>query len=194
MRVLLAVVVTVAILAVALPAVDHAGRERTARSVGSDLRELGAAAASLADGEAAVAPGRRGAHRAVTVDLPRESLTSAGVASVAVGGLPAGTDGDVAARDDRRSDVLVARLTGGDRVVVPVETDLRAGRASAPDDRALVVRDPGEHRLHLRLVVRGDRHVVVVQRQRGFMSEAAAKPGHVAGPGATSRPARGLPV
>jgi len=152
-RVVLAIALAAALVAVALPAVEEARESRQsalAREAAADLR---ASIRALVARDDPVPPGGRGARRVVTVRVP------AGDAAVRVGGRDGPSDA-VGWRAGERGGRL------------PVGVDLRiAGRASSV--AALVLRDPGRHRLVLALRERGGRRVVRVRR---FKSREATTP------------------
>lgn len=89
-RVVLAAVLTTAVLAASLPAVEDARADRTATAIDASTERLSAAGSALAfesdpTRDPAVAP-----TRAVTFSLPPPTWTTAGVRFVAVGGPPDG--------------------------------------------------------------------------------------------------------
>lgn len=127
-RVLCCAVLALALLAVALPAVEHAGEQRTASTLRDDAARLERAANALwTDDDAAV--GVVGARRRVTIRVPAASPTSAGVERVAV------VDGG-----------LRYALVGGDPVRVPVRAPIRT------PDGPVVLDGAGRHALTLSLV------------------------------------------
>lgn len=88
-RLVVAVALAVATLAVAAPAVDHARAARAADDVAAFGDRLDRAGRSLAATNDAAASGRA-ATRRVGLALPRASWTTASPAFVAVGGRPGG--------------------------------------------------------------------------------------------------------
>lgn len=163
LRAVLAVAVAVALLGVALPAVDRAAVGRGQSLLAGDVERLVRAVERLAADSDPVPPGARGARVVVALRLPRRSWTTAPVDYVTVG---AARRGD--APDGRGRDVVAYRVAGGHERTVGVAVDLRAvadGRP-APDDSPLVLRTPGRHVLALRLV-RLDGHAVVVVGRLG---------------------------
>jgi len=127
LRVVLCVALAVALLAVAVPAVENAAEGRTASALRDDAAQLERAANALFTAENA-AVGAGGARRQVTVRLPRPSWTSAGVDHVAIGG------------DFRYV------LDGGRTVRVPLRAPIRAS------GEPIVLSDAGRHILVLSLV------------------------------------------
>lgn len=75
-RYVLAVVLTVAIAAISVPAIDHAAGVNSDRQVGAAVAEIEATAVDLVDNEAVPPAGQAGAKRTITVAFPGESLTS----------------------------------------------------------------------------------------------------------------------
>jgi hypothetical protein len=149
-RVVLAVALAAALVAVALPAVEEARESRRgalARDAAADLR---ASIRSLLARDDPVPPGGRGARRIVVVRVP------AGDAAVRIG------------VREGRSDAVGWRA--GDRSGrLPVGVDVRvAGRDGGA--AGLTLRDQGHHRLRLVLRSHGGRRVVRVRR---FKSESA---------------------
>lgn len=158
LRVVVALGLAVALLAVSVPALETARSEHSDRRVSAELNELTAAIADLQAREAAVRTDRVQPRRVVTVRLPGRSWTDAGIEYVAIGGHP-----DRPAGDERTESAIVWRTTGG-RVRtrslpgVSVEAD-----TADRDDGPLVIREPGRHRLAVSLVAREHRTVVTVR-------------------------------
>ncbi len=149
LRVVFAVALATVLVATTLPAVEDARQSTAAAAVTGDAATLERAAASLlATDEDAPGPGAR---RTVTLSLPSRSWTGAGVAYVAVGGPP---DGPVVQPPERG--VVRYRVAGGRerRLLLDVPVRTRGG--------PLVLREPGPHRLVLRLTTVDGRRVVVV--------------------------------
>jgi len=69
-RYVLAVVLTAAILATAMPAVDHGSTLKTEQDVESEIATIEAAATSLVENEQLPKEGQDGPRRTVEVDLP----------------------------------------------------------------------------------------------------------------------------
>lgn len=78
-RYVLAVVLAVALLAVAAPAVDRAATQNADRQVAASVAAIDEAATSLATNEELSPPDHPDPRRVVDVALPRESLTTDGV-------------------------------------------------------------------------------------------------------------------
>lgn len=171
LRAVLAVALAVALLAASLPAVDRARRDHADSQVRGQLERLATAARTLAARNDPVPVGNAGATRTVTLRLPARGWRSAGVAYVAIGGVP----GNVTT-DTPDGDVLAWRLAGGPTRVVRVEDvavhTVADGRV-APDGRPLVVHEPGRHRVELSLVRHRGRPLVLVRR---FKSEDGTSP------------------
>lgn len=170
-RAVLSVVLATALVAASIPAVETAGREHTAATVGSELRRVERAADGLLAADDAV-PGA-GARRVVTLRLPAESWTDAGVERVTVAPADSGR-GAVTAwtvaggrRHERRHPRLPLRTPGGEPVVIR-----SAGRHrlvleldGTPADPAVTVRrftsGDGGRRSHATLATRPGRSDVV---------------------------------
>ena len=153
LRAVVAVALASALLATTLPAVETTTRERTATHVASEVDRLETAIADLrAREQAAIGPGAR---RVVAVRVPGRDWTHAGVDYLAIGGTPDG-------REPAKTETAFAwRVHGSDgdrrRVAgIPVEP-------GTCGDGALVLREPGVHRLALRLVERGGKRRILVR-------------------------------
>lgn len=149
-RVVLAAVLSVAVLGAALPAVEDARADRTATALGTDVERLSAAGTALAYGSDATRDPSVAPTRAVAFSLPAPTWTSAGVDFVAVGGSPAGP---------------------GDRPVVRYRVDGRetARRLSLPvplrtPGGPVVLRGRGDRWVTLSLRTGDDGPVLVVAR------------------------------
>lgn len=138
-RVLLAVTIAAALLAVSLPAVETVRTDRTAATMGRTAERIEATGRSLLAADEAEA----GARRVVTVSLPSASLTAAGVERFAVG--------------CRERCAVRYRLQGGAtharRLPIPLSTP----------DGAVAFSTPGPHRLGLGLARENGRRVVTVR-------------------------------
>ncbi|MFB6301443.1 MAG: hypothetical protein ABEH78_01070 [Haloferacaceae archaeon] len=153
-RVLLALLLTVALAGVAFQAIERGRIDRTATRLDAAADRLARAASLLVARDDPTASGVPGARRVVRLDLPERSLAAAPVASFAVNG----SDGAPEAGGWIRYRVAGARPT---RVRVPV--DLRT------PDGPLVYAGGGRRRFVLRLVADGGPTVVV---ERGRPAEA----------------------
>ncbi|MDQ2052730.1 hypothetical protein RBH26_20000 [Natronolimnohabitans sp. A-GB9] len=83
-RYVLAVILAVALLAIAVPAIDHAATLNTERTLDSDLAALDEAATSLAATDELSPDGHPNPQRVVTVTLPTRSMTTTGVDHVEI--------------------------------------------------------------------------------------------------------------
>jgi len=187
LRAVLAVALAVALLAASLPAVDRARRDHADSQVRGQLERLATAARALAARNDPVPVGDAGATRALTLRLPARGWRSAGVAYVAIGGVPGN-----ATTDTPDGDVLAWRLAGGPPRVVRVEgvaVHTVADDRIAPDGRPLVLRESGRHRVELSLVRHRGRPVVLVRR---FKPEDGTSPERARGVRAKRR--RGVSV
>jgi hypothetical protein len=145
-RIVVTVLLAIAILAAALPAVEHAAADRSEEQLLASVEEIDAVALDLAESEEAV-PGTEGARRTVEVTLPADGVAAAGVERFAING----TDRRYAFRVDGRP----PRERRGS---VPVRT---------LDGDPLVLRESGTHELVLALVeIEGERRVVVARLER----------------------------
>ncbi|WP_132057425.1 DUF7311 family protein [Halorussus amylolyticus] len=189
LRTVLAVALAVALVAAATSALDSARTARSERLTEAELDRIEAAAESLVSEESPAEPGTPGPRRTLTVSLPGESLTTAPVALVALGGIPGGNS----AADTDERDAFASRIDGGRHRVRRVGFDLRAavptennrGWRLAPDDGPLVLRGGETHRVVLRLV-RIDGRPTVVASARRFKSEDGTTSPHARPAGAIS--------
>lgn len=152
-RVVLAAVLAVALLGVATPAIDDAGRSSTDRRLASDLSRVASVAETLDARHDAVRPEAGPATRTVLIDVPDGGWGRA-PATVVFG---AGTD-------HRR---LEWQVESGPRRAVRVGIELRVWRNGDPTAGELRL-GPGRHRLELALVRTGAGPAVAV---RGFKSD-----------------------
>lgn len=161
LRLVLAVALAAALLAVVTPALEDARATRTERLTARELGRIESAAEALVHEESP------GARRTLTVSLPARSPTAAPLAFASLGGIPdrtaAGATSETA--DTSGWDLLAYRIAGGSTVVRRVGVDLRVvrdGETVASDSRALVLSGGETYRLTLRLVrIRGRLTVVV---------------------------------
>jgi len=145
-RVVVTVLLAIAILAAAMPAVENAAADRSEAQLRSGVESIDAAAVDLVESEEAV-PGTVGARRTVEVRIPAADVGAAGVERLAISGSDRGYEFRVEGRDE-------TEIHG----TVPVHTI---------DGEPLVLRDPGTHELVLALVeVGGDRRVVITRLER----------------------------
>lgn len=164
LRTVLAVVLAVALLAAAMPAVERARVASADAAARRTVAGLFDAVERLDRSSDAVPPDRPGARRVVGLRLPERGPGSRGVAAVAVGGVP-GRDhpraGALAEAAD--ADVVAYRVRGERYRVIRVPgVDFRIVRdcSNSPDAGPLVVED--DDRLVLRLAaVDGERVVLV---------------------------------
>lgn len=160
LRVVLAVLVAVALLGVAMPVVEEARDDRTARLLEGELTAVAESAGELAtEGElSATAPPRR----SLRVDLPADGPGTAPVEYVAVGGVP----DCKSPRDTAAGDVVAYRLSGHPPRVSHLPFDLRVPGDGhvRDDDEPLVL--AGDATLTLTLVERHGRRTVLAERGR----------------------------
>lgn len=160
-RVLLAVVLSVALLGVAMPVVEDARAERTSSSAEGELTRLSDRAVELATTEEAGPGGVP--RRVIAVSLPEAGMAATPIDYVAIGGVP---DCGMA-RDTDHGDVVAYRLQGGDVHARYVSVDLRIvtdGRVRDDGD-PLILR--GDARVSLSLVDDGADPTVLVRRDTG---------------------------
>lgn len=138
MRVVLAVAVTLALFAVAAPAVADAREYRSERVVTADLTRLERAGTALIDREDATVDLGTGPRRFITLRVPGEGFTTARIDWVALGGRP-----DVADPDPH----VVAYAPAGDE---PRTIDLPFPLRT-PGDGPLVLDGSGTYELRLTL-------------------------------------------
>lgn len=138
MRVVLAVAVTLALIAVAAPAATDAREYRSDRVVATDLTRLERAGTTLLDREDPTPDPDTGPRRFVTLRVPGDTLTTTRVAWVALGGRP----------DSQNPDphVVAYALAGGEPRTVELPFPLRT-----PDDDPLVLDGSGTYELRLTL-------------------------------------------
>jgi hypothetical protein len=159
--VVVAVVLTAALLAVSLPALDSTRRDHTDAAVEAEVERLEAAIRDVDAREQAVRAGSPGARRVLTIRLPVRSWTDAGVARLAIGGPPESTPSD-GATGRARPDV-VWQVAGGREHRRRFDGVRVAGRGT-DGTGPLVLAEPGAHRLALSVADRDGRRVVVVRR------------------------------
>ena len=142
-RVVVTVLLAIAMLAAALPAVEDAAADRTERQLRADVESIDTAATDLLRSEEAV-PGTAGARRTVTVTLPADGIAAAPVERFRISSTDRRYNFSVEGRDE-------TQLRG----TVPVHTR---------GDEPLVLREPGRHELVLALVqIEGERRVIVAR-------------------------------
>lgn len=157
-RVVLAVVLTTALLGVSLPAIDDARRDHSETTVRTELQRVERAATDLLDTDD---PTADGARRVVTVHLPTRSWTDAGVDGVTISPSRTGSGGR-----------FTWTVEGGTRTVRRLpDVPIRTNSHGAP----LTLNASGRHRLVLSLDgERGDPVVTV----RTFTSDEGGSGPH----------------
>jgi len=158
LRVVVAIVLAVALLAVSLPALETARHDHSEQRVSAALDRLTATVQDVHAREAAVGEGMDGARRVVTVRLPARTWTDAGIEYLAIGAHP-----DRHGVDETNESTFVWQVTGNEprerRLTdIPVEADTDGG------ENPLVIREPGIHRLAVTVSERRNRTVVVVEQ------------------------------
>lgn len=163
MRVLFTVALAVAILAVALPAIDAVSVERADTSVGAAVERLVRAARTLAAGNDALRPDQGPARRAIELELPDGGVATAPVRSLTIG--PPASTSEAESREAGGESVgvttrLTWRVAGGRQRIRQV-----AGvRVRPVDGERFTLGAGGRYRLVLRLVERHGHRVVTVGR------------------------------
>lgn len=158
LRAVLAVVLAVALVAAAMPAVEAARERHAADRAESGLTRVVERAAALAATEEATPGGA--ARRHLSLSVPDGGFATAPVDYLAVGGVPdCGSP-----RDTDGGDVVAYRLRGARPRVAHLPVDLRVVAAGTlrADDEPLVVRD--DARLTLALATVDGRRTVLVGR------------------------------
>lgn len=156
-RVVIAVVLTTAILGTALPAIDEARRDHSETAVQTELHRIEQAARRLLETDD---PTEDGARRTIPLSLPTKSWTDAGIDGVTVASAPNGSGGRLTwtvEGSTQRIDYLPA---------VPLRT---------PDGKPLSLTSAGRHRLVLSLDGTRTDPVVTVRR---FTSDERTSPAH----------------
>ncbi len=153
-RLVVAAALTVATLAVALPAVDDARAARTDAEVGAVADRLERAARTLATTQDATATRARAATRRVEFTLPGRSVAAVRPGFVAVGGPPDGPGGRPTLTYAVSSPTRRRHL----RLPVPVRTP----------DGPVVFREPGRHAVSVALVQTHGGPEIVVTRAPGW--------------------------
>lgn len=142
-RVVVAALLALAILAAAMPAIESARQDRTEAQVEAAIDDIDEAAVDLTRSEEPVKHGP-GAKRVVTVKIPAAGFAAADVEYLRIGA----DDGRYEFRiEDRRQRARHGRI--------PVH---------GSDGEPVVLSEPGTHRLALRLVADGSGTRVVVER------------------------------
>ena len=149
-RLVVAAALAVAVLAMALPAVDDARATRTDAMIEGTADRIERGSRALATTEDAAPTRAMAATRRVEVTLPRRSIAAAQPGFVAVGGPPDGPG--------NRSTVTYAVSAPTRRhhlrIPIPVRTP----------EGPVVFREPGHHAVELALVRSGGRPELVVTR------------------------------
>lgn len=158
-RVVVAVVLTTALLGVSFPAIDDARRDHSETAVRAELDAVERAATDLL---ATDDPAADGARRIVVLQLPTRSWTDAGTEEVTIGAARNGSGGRVTWLVDDDSTRRVRYLPD-----VPIRTDT--------DARALTLTESGRHRLVLALEGDATDPVVTV---RTFTSDGGTSEVH----------------
>jgi hypothetical protein len=177
LRVVVAVALAVALLGVAMPAVDSARVDHADARVATALDRLAATAERLRARNDPSPPGTAGARRMITLHLPGPSWASARLETLSV---PATTAG----RGPSGRGTVTWRVEGGGR-----RTRVLSAPVVGPDG-GLTVRGGGSRQLVVELVREGGRAVVRIRRPE-FKSDAGTSSGHDAPGNGTRRRARG---
>lgn len=159
-RLLLVTLVTTALIAAALPAIDHARTNVAAQTGRSELTDLTAAIHATAANDP-VPPDTPGAHRLHHLQVPDPGPGTTGLAWIAIGATP-----DTDTPDSATTDVLAYRLPGGATKTIVVDVDIRVvfDGDVQPDDTPLLLRS--NTRLRLTYIHADGRSVVRITRVR----------------------------
>jgi hypothetical protein len=164
--VLFTVALAVAVVAVALPAIDVVSVERADTKVGAAVERLVQAARTLAAGNDALPPEQGPARQAVELDLPDPGVATAPLRSLTIGP-PASTSEAQSPKTGAESVGSTTRFTwrvAGGRQRVRQAAGVRIRPVEG--DR-FTLGGGGRQRLILRLVERHGRRVVTVGRPGG---------------------------
>jgi len=148
LRVVLASVLTAALLAVALPAMADVGANRADSTMDRQLGALGEELETMVETDDPTAG--RGARHVARLRLPDRSLTSAAVTRL---------------RFASREGVAVASWRVGDNATS--RTRLAGVPVRGPGGEPLTLREPGAHRLVFELRARAGKPVLTVRRLGG---------------------------
>lgn len=171
-RVLLAVLISAALLASAIPAVEEAQRMRAEHQLSESAESIQTAAAGIARRNDPVPPGVPAARERVHVEVP-ESSTGATL-RVGVPVSPGSSDSTTASPPDVRA--VTTRVSGRTPTTYPVDVPIRAaGRVDGVGSAPLVLHEDAKLTLEYRLV--DGRPTVVVTR--GFKSGNRTTQSHV---------------
>jgi hypothetical protein len=163
--VLFTVALAVAVLAVALPAVDVVSVQRADTSAGAAVDRLVEAARTLAAGNDVLRPDRGPARRTIELELPEGGVATASLRSLTIGP-PASTEVTRPTEDDESVGTttrLTWRVAGGRRRV----RQAAGVRLRPVEGDRFTLGGGGRQRLVLRLVERDGRRVVTVGRPGG---------------------------
>ena len=151
-RTILAVVLALAIVSLSMPAIDRVATVGTERGLEADLATLEAEAVELLEEEERPPAGDPGPQRVVTITLPAESPTTAGVDYVAVG------DSLEATTDTADRPIVTYRIEGGPERIVHVDAPIEPAGGEA-----IVLRGSGDRDLRLTLEYEAGERVVVAE-------------------------------
>lgn len=143
-RVVLTVLVAVALLATAMPALEDARTETTVERLDTEVDRVERAVGGLVSGSVSVADPALAARTTVTVDVP-SGFGAAPIDRVALAETDGGSEADTA------EVALRYRIDGGPERTVPIAPG-GAESAVAVDGGAVALRPGGESRLSLRFV------------------------------------------
>jgi hypothetical protein len=149
-----------ALLAASLPAIEEARHDRTDARLDATVERIERAVDAIRTAEDPTRRDVPGARRPLAVRVPARSWSAAGVAWVAVGGTPVDAPGP-----DGNASLVAYRLDGG-----PTRRRRLPGVGLRTPRGAVTLREPGRHRIRLRLRLgrdsRADGPVVLVDRPR----------------------------
>ena len=158
LRVVLAAILTVAVVGVAFPAVENAEASRMDQLTSSEVTRLADAISALERENVPVTNPSAAARTVHTVSIPTSSLLPSESADIAIGGVPgAPRQGDTPARD-----LIAYRVGDGTYYVRWVMVDLRIDSETAGEHDPLVLSGTQELTLSLR-IVNGEPLVVITR-------------------------------
>ncbi|MFT4923559.1 MAG: hypothetical protein ACI8XM_002786 [Haloarculaceae archaeon] len=169
LRVVVAVVLAGALLAVSLPVVETARIDHAETRVATALDRLDVRATRLDDRNDPTRPGLSGARRTLTLHLPSRSWGSAGLDYLAI----PGPDGEIPRQGASADARITWRVTGGNR------SAHRPSLRLVGPEGGLLVRQGGTRRVVLTLARVDGQRTVVVSRP-GFKSEDGTRPDYAA--------------
>lgn len=159
-RLVLAVVLGMALIAVSLPAIESVRTMRAETAADTAVSDIRRAMDSLTQSDPTA--DITGARRALTVTLPQEAIGRAAVEWLAIGGVPNRT-GPV---EPVGGDVISYQIAGVVHVVRLTETDIRIVRNGARREDRIPLRITGDQPLYLSYRIGPKGPLILVSTQR----------------------------